>query len=146
MHPLQFLVPVGALEAVAGYIPFAVLVLVLVNMATRHRAHGAYRDAVEDGAESLSRYRPHAATNLLLLFVSFTYLVVDPHSGMVTTVLVAGVFLSDFFEFEARNVEARNGLEFERPKAAIAASVLTLLYAAYVSLFFLVKPYWQMVV
>jgi hypothetical protein len=146
MQPLQFIVPVGALESVAGLLPYAVLVLLLANMVTRVVAHRRHEAAVEDGAESLSRVLPHELTNVALILASFAYLVVAPHSGMVTTVLVAGVVVSDFFEFEARNVEARNGLEFERPKASIVTSVLALLYAAYVSLFFLIEPVWSQIV
>ena len=146
MQPLQFLVPVGALEAVAGLLPYAVLVLLLVNMVTRMVAHRRHQSAVEDGAESLSRVLAHEFTNVALVLASFAYLVVAPHSGTVTTVLVVGVVVSDFFEFEARNVEARNDLAFERPKAAVVASLVALLYVAYVSLFFLVKPYWSQIV
>lgn len=147
MQPLQFAVPIlDLLAAVEGYLVYVVLALVLANMVTRVLAHRRHEQQVEDGAEELSRYAPHTATNVLLILASLLFLVVEPHSGMVTTMLVLGVFLSDFFGFEARQVEARTNKPIERPKAAITASILLLLYTAYVGLFFLVKDYWEMVV
>ncbi|MFB6160741.1 MAG: hypothetical protein ABEJ61_06150 [Haloferacaceae archaeon] len=147
MEPLQFLVPVGRLEAVAGVIPYAVLALVLANIVTRKLAHDTYaRQAAEGGDEAISRYLPHSVVSILLVLVSFAYLVVAPHAGMVMSVLVVGMVVADFFEFEARQVEARNDMPIEAPKSSIAAAVLVLLYAAYQSLFFLVQPYWTQIV
>jgi hypothetical protein len=65
---------------------------------------------------------------------------------MVMSVIAVGLFLTDFFEFESRQVEARNDMTFERPKGAVAASLLALLYAGYQSLFVFVQPLWRLVV
>jgi hypothetical protein len=43
-------------------------------------------------------------------------------------------------------VEARRQIEVERPKGAIAASMLALLYIAYQTLFFVIAPVWNAVV
>lgn len=148
MQPLEFLVPVGALESVAPYLGWVALVVVLANMATRllaHKAHRRQADAGEDD-EELSRHVPHAVTTVALVLVSFAFMVVEPHGGMVLSVLVLGAVLADFFEFEARKVEARNGMELEKPKAALTASLLVLAYAAYQSVFVIVEPLWSAVV
>ncbi|MFB6102731.1 MAG: hypothetical protein ABEJ73_09210 [Haloplanus sp.] len=146
MQPLQFVVPVGALDALEPYIAHVVLALVVVNMFTRIRAHAVHERQVEDGAEELSRYLPHSATSIALVLASFAFLIVEPHGGMVMTVIVVGLFLSDFFEFESRQVEARNDMTFERPKGAVAASLLALLYAGYQSLFVFIQPVWSAIV
>jgi formate hydrogenlyase subunit 3/multisubunit Na+/H+ antiporter MnhD subunit len=148
MQPLQFLVPLEPLEAVEPYLPAVILVLVLANMATRALAHRTYRKqaAASDDDEALSRYAPHSVTNVLLVLASFAFLIVEPHGGMVMSVLVLGVFLTDIFEFESRKVEARNGLDFEQPKAAVAASLIVLLYAGFQSLFGFIEPFWSAVV
>jgi hypothetical protein len=85
-------------------------------------------------------------TTVLLVLASFAFLVVAPHGGMVMSVLVLAIFLADFFEFESRKVEARNELEMERPKAAVTASVVALLYAGYQTLFFVIEPVWSAIV
>jgi hypothetical protein len=146
MQPLQFAVPVGALDALEPYIAHVVLALVVVNMFTRIRAHSVHERQVEEGADELSRYLPHSITTIALVLASFAFLLVEPHGGMVMSVLVIGLFLTDFFEFESRQVEARNDMTFERPKGAIAASLLALLYAGYQSLFIFVQPVWNAIV
>jgi hypothetical protein len=146
MQPLEFLVPLDALEVVEPYITHVILVLVLANMVTRLLAHSRHAAQADDGDDGITRFLPHTATTVLLILSSFVYLILHPHGGMVTSALVLGVFVTDFFEFEARKVEARNDMPIERPKSAIVASVLLLLYAGFQSLFFLVKDYWQMVV
>lgn len=146
MQPLQFLVPVGVLADFEQVIPIAALVLVLVNMGTRLLGYRKHRKEVKDGKESLSWYTPHIVSSLVLLFVSFAFLVVAPHGGMVLSVLVLGMVMTDFFEFESRNVEARNAMSLERPKAGLVASVFVLLYAAYQALFFLIQDYWNLVI
>jgi len=50
---------------------------------------------------------------------------------MVMSVLVVGMVITDFFEFESRKVEARRDLPLDRPKAAIGAWVLALLYVLF---------------
>jgi hypothetical protein len=146
MQPLQFVVPVGALDALEPYIAHVVLALVVVNMLTRLRAHSAHASQVEDGADELRRHRPHSLSTVALVLASFVFLLVEPHGGMVMSVIAVGVFLADFFEFESRQVEARNDMTFERPKSAVAASMLALLYAGYQSLFFLIQPVWNAIV
>ena len=147
MQPLQFAVPIDALEAVGDVLPYVLLVLVLLNMATRalgHRTHS--KQAAEGGEEAVSRFVPHVTMNILLVLASFAYMIVEPHGGMVLTVLVVGMFLTDFFEFESRKVEARNEMRVEPPKGAIGASLIVLLYAAYQSIFFIVAPVWNAIV
>lgn len=150
MQPLQFLVPLDGLDAVEPVLKYVIVVLVLINMVTRLLAHRSHVKQVEDDDgddESLSRYFPHSVTNLLLLFASFVFLLIDPHPGTVLSVLVIGLFLTDFFEYESRRVEARSkSLALERPKAALGASVLVLMYAAYESLFFLIADYWNAII
>ncbi|WP_435069873.1 DUF7313 family protein [Haloplanus sp. C73] len=146
MQPLQFAVPVSALDALEPYIAHIVLALVLVNVFTRIRAYAVHEQQVEDGADDLSRYLPHALSTIALVLASFVFLIVEPHGGMVMSVLAIGLLLTDFFEFESRQVEARNDLAFERPKGAIAASALMLLYAGYQSLFVFIQPLWELVV
>jgi len=146
MQPLQFAVPVGALDALEPYIAHVVLALVVVNMFTRIRAHSVHEQRVEDGADDLSRYFPHSISTVVLVLVSFAFLIVEPHGGMVMSVIAVGLFLTDFFEFESRQVEARNDMTFERPKGAVAASLLALLYAGYQSLFVFIQPVWSAIV
>ncbi|WP_251344003.1 DUF7313 family protein [Haloplanus halophilus] len=146
MQPLQFVVPVGALDALEPYIAHVVLALVVVNMLTRIRAHSVHAEQVEDGADELSRYLPHSLSTVALVLASLAFLIVEPHGGMVMSVIAVGLFLTDFFEFESRQVEARNDMTFERPKGAVAASVLALLYAGYQSLFVFVEPLWNAIV
>jgi len=146
MQPLQFVAPVGALDALEPYIAHVVLALVVVNMLTRIRAHSVHASQVEEGAEELSRYLPHSLSTIALVLVSFVFLIVEPHGGMVMSVIAVGLLLTDFFEFESRQVEARNDMTFERPKGAVAASLLALLYAGYQSLFVFIQPVWNAIV
>jgi len=148
MQPLQFLVPLDPLVAAESVIPFVVLALVVANMVTRLLAHRTHVRQAEEGDddELVSRYTPHTATTVLLILASFAFLIVAPHGGMVMSVLVLGVFLADFFEFESRKVEARNEMTMERPKAALTASFVALLYAGFQSLFFVVEPIWTAII
>lgn len=146
MTPLQFAVPVGALESVAGELPYVILALLLASFATRHLRHSRHERAAEQDADTLSRYVPHVVVSALLVLSCFLYMIVEPHAGMVISVLVTGTVLADFFEFEARMVELRNNLGIERPKAAIAASVLSLLYALYISVFWVIQDQWAAIV
>ncbi|WP_440008775.1 DUF7313 family protein [Halomicrococcus sp. SG-WS-1] len=144
MQLLSLLGPIDVLEPVAGYL---VVVLVLVNMGTRWLAFGKYREqAKDDDREEVDRWIPHELTNVLLVLASFYYLTLHHHGGIVLSSLVIGLFIADFFEVEARGVEMRRDVPLDRPKAAIAASVLVFLYAAYNTLFFLVKPWWSAIV
>ncbi|MFB6268316.1 MAG: hypothetical protein ABEH83_00115 [Halobacterium sp.] len=130
----------------APYIEHAVLAMVVLNFVSRRVAHAAHERQAEDGADALSRHPFHSFTSWGLVLLSFYYLTLHHHSGMVLSILVLGTFIADFFEFEARKVEVREGMDLEAPKGAIAAAFLTLLYAGFLSLFFLIKPYWTQVV
>lgn len=132
---------------VAPYIAFVMLGLILVNMVGRgleYRRIAA--QAAEGGADAITRHPLRVATNFLLVLGGFYFLTVERHAGMIVTLFVVGVFLTDFFEFEARKVEARQGWDIERPWGAIGASAFALMYIAYQALFFLVEPYWSAVV
>ncbi|AFK18530.1 hypothetical protein E6P09_07070 [Haloferax mediterranei ATCC 33500] len=147
MQPLQFLVPLDQLLAVEPVIAHVALAFVLANFATRFLAHRAHvQQAAKDGDEAVSRYIPHILTTVGLVLASFLFLLVEPHGGMVLSVLVIGLFVTDFFEFEARKVEARNGRSLDRPNGSLAASVLVFLYAAYQSLFFVIADVWNAVI
>jgi hypothetical protein len=149
MQPLQFLVPIDALEGVAPILPFVILAFVVANMVTRILQHNRHESQAEDGDddEALSRWIPHTVTTLGLVFSSLLFLIVAPHGGMVMSVLALAVFVSDFFEYESRRVEARSkSKELQRPIAAIGASVFALLYAGYQSLFFVIEPLWNSVI
>lgn len=146
MQPLQYAVPIDALETVADLLPHVILVLVLVTMGTRMLANHRHKQEAAEGAESISRYYPHWGASVLLILVTFGYMIVHPHAGMVMSVLVVGTFISDFFEFEAREVEARNNMDLDRPNGAIVASVILLMYAAYQSVFFVIQPVWSAIV
>jgi hypothetical protein len=137
--------PVDSL--LAPIIEWVVLVLVVANLATRAVAHRSHvRQAEDGGAEAISRHPAHQAVTALLVLASFYLMTVQYHAGMVLSVLVLGMVITDFFEFEARKVEAREDRELERPKGSLFASSLVVAYAAYVSLFFLVEPLWNSIV
>ncbi|QZY00230.1 DUF7313 family protein [Halobaculum rubrum] len=146
--PLEFLVPLGALESVAGVLPYVILVVVLVNVVTRLLAQRSFERAAAEGDddEALSRYLPHETVNVLLIVLSFAFMIVEPHGGMVLSVLVLGMVISDFFEYESRRVEARNDLEMDKPNSAIVASVLVIAYAGYQALFFVIEPIWNSII
>ncbi|WP_254767522.1 DUF7313 family protein [Salinilacihabitans rarus] len=123
------------------------LVLVVANLLVRAVAYRGYvATAREEGADAVSRSLPLEATTFLIVLGGFYYITVHLHGGVVFTTLALGVFVADFFEFEARLVEARTDKPFERPKGAITLSMLAFLYIAYQSLFFLVRPLWETVV
>ena len=146
MTPLQFAVPIGALESVSGALPYVILALVLVSLVTRHLAYSHYKQSARDGADALERYTPHYAVSAVLVLACLLYMVIEPHSGMVVSVLVIGTFVADMFEFESRNVEARNNLDIDRPNGAITVSVLAVLYAAYLALFWVIREQWTAIV
>ncbi len=127
-------------------VEFLLLGLVILNMVTRILAHRTHVQQAEDGAEAISRYVPHEAANVVLVLASFYYLTIAHHGGMILSMLVVGTVITDFFEFEARKVEARRDEPLDRPKAAVIGSVFVLMYAAYQSLFFVVEPLWNGIV
>ena len=131
------------LAPVIGYV---MLVLIVLNMIGRGVEYNRIASQAEEGAEAISRNPLRVATNFLLVVGGFYYLTVERHAGMIVSLLVVGLFLTDFFEFESRKVEARQGWEIERPWGAIGASTVALLYITYQALFFVVSPYWNAVV
>lgn len=145
MDPLQFLVPLGWLAAVGPVLPYAILVMAVANLATRHLE---YKRHVDQGADrdSVEQYPPHAFTNVGLLLLSLLFAVAAPVSGVILSIVVITMVIADLFEFEARNVEARNDISIEAPKSSIVASLLVLTYAAYYALFFLVSDLWSQIV
>lgn len=145
MTPLEFLVQIKALESVAWVLPYVVLVLVLANLLTRQLAHRNHKRAAEND-EEIDHYTPHVGVSMLLLLASFLFMVFHPHGGMVLSVLVVGMVISDVFEVEARQVEARNDMAIEAPKSAIVASVVVLLYVLFQSLFWVIDGPWKAIV
>lgn len=148
MQPLQFLVPLDWLHQYETVLAYVILAVALANVATRMLAYRKHREQAEAGEKDaeLSRYGAHTATTVALVLLSFLYMIVEPHGGMVLSALVLGLFFADFFEYEARRVEARNKMPIERPKAGITASVFVVLYAGFQSVFALVAPYWNAVI
>ena len=144
MEPLSLLGPIDVLEPVVEYVVFA---LVLVNMGTRWFAYRDYRQqARDDREEALDRNWLHEISNVVLVLASFYLLTLHHHAGIVLSTLVLGLFLTDFFEFEAREVELRKEKELSSPKGAITASFLVFLYAGYLSLFYVIEPFWDAIV
>jgi hypothetical protein len=144
MDPTTMLGPLDMLEPVIEYV---ILGLVVANVGARlleHRSHVA--QAADGGAEAIARGTARVGTNLLLVLASFYYTTVHPHGGTIMSILVLTMVLSDVFEFEARKVEARKEETLDVPKAAIGASGLVLLYAAYQALFFVIEPVWSAIV
>lgn len=147
MQPLSLFGPVDAvLEPIIGYL---VLVLLLVNVATRLYAH---RQAVEVSRDpeadedDVSHPLIHVAANLLLLLATFYYLTFHHHSGIVLSTLVVGLFLTEYFEFDAELVQVREGRDVESPKASLTAAFVTFLYIAYLTMFVYIKPFWNEIV
>lgn len=138
----------GPVDAVlAPHIAYILLALLLVNMVGRIAEFNRHKKQADDGDwTNLTRHPLRVATSFLLVVGSFYYLTLHHHAGMVFSILFLGVFISDLFEFESRQVEARQGWDLERPKAAIAASVLALLYILFQTFFFVIEPFWSSVV
>jgi UPF0716 family protein affecting phage T7 exclusion len=127
-------------------IELLLLGLAVGNLLARQRAHQTHRQQATEGADAIERHPLHVATNVGLVVGSLYYLTVLPHPGMVLSVLVVGMVISDFFEYESRRVEARNDLEMDKPNSAIVASALVIAYAGYQALFFLVEPLWSAII
>jgi hypothetical protein len=138
----------GPVDTVLGpYIEYVLLVLLVVNIGARALEYERIKSQVADGgADAVSRHPIRVGTNVLLLVGSFYYMTVHHHGGMVFSIIVLGLFLTDLFEFESRKVEARREIDIERPKGAIAASILALMYIGYQTLFFVIKPVWSSIV
>lgn len=137
----------GPVDTILGpYIEYVILVLVVANIAARAMEYRQHVRQADEGADAMSRGTFRVATNALLVVSSFYYLTLHAHAGMVMSVLVLGMVITDIFEYESRLVEARREIDIDRPKGAIVASLLVLLYAAFQSLFFLVAPVWNAVI
>ncbi|WP_458187330.1 DUF7313 family protein [Haladaptatus sp. NG-WS-4] len=144
---MQLLSLLGPLDVLEPFVEYVVLALVLVNMVTRMLAFRNYKkQSRDDDRETLDRWIPHELSNVALVLASFYLLTLHHHAGIVLSTLVLGLFLTDFFEVEARAVEMRRGVPLDRPKGAVTASVVVLLYAAYLSLFIFIKDYWNAIV
>lgn len=113
--------------------------LVVANFVTRKIAHDKHVAQADESAEAVTRFIPHEVMNVVLLVGSFYYMTAEYHGGFILSMLVVGLILTDFFEFEARKAEARRGVPLERPKGALAAALLVLAYAGYQTFFFLLK-------
>lgn len=145
MLALTLLGPIDVLgQEVAGgvtLIEFLLLGLVVVNLVVRFVAHRGFAAAArEGGADAISRSLLLDATDLLIVLGAFYYTTIAVHAGVVFSVLAIGLLLTDFFEFEARLVEARTEAPLERPKSALFASALVFAYIAFQSLMFLADP------
>lgn len=138
----------GPIDAIlAPYIAYVLLALLLVNMVGRILEFRQHQRQAESGDwKNLSRHPIRVGTNVLLVVGSFYYLTVHHHGGMVFSILFLGVFITDLFEFESRQVEVRRGEELDRPFGSIAASVLALLYISFQTLFFIVAPVWNSII
>lgn len=137
----------GPLDTIVGpYIEWIVLALVLLNLVTRKVASDTYRERAAQGEDEFDRHTGHMATTWALILASFYYMTLHQHGGLVMSTLVLGLFITDFFEFEARKVEARESLSPELPKSSLLVSTLVVLYAAYQTLFFIIAPFWNAVV
>jgi hypothetical protein len=128
-------------------IEYVIVALVLANLVTRQLAHSRHKQQYEaGGAEAINRFPAHLASNIVLVIASFYYTTLAHHGGMVMSMLVLGAVITDFFEFEARKVEARRDIPLERPKGSIVAAMLVLAYAGYQSLFWIIAGPWQSIV
>ena len=126
---------------------YVLLAVIVVNIASRALEYNRIADRAADveDHEDISRHPVRVATNFLLVLLGFYFLTVDRHTGMVVTLFAVGVFLADFFEFEARMVEVRQGWEIERPWGSIGASLLVLTYIVY-QIFDALFPFWKAVI
>lgn len=142
MDPLQFLVPFGWLEVVGPALPIAILALAVANLATRHLAHRAHvKQAAEN--DSVDQYFPHVFTTVGLVLLSFLFVLVRPVGGTILSLVAITLLVVDLFEYEARNVEARNDMTIEKPKSALLTSVLVVGYAVYYVLVVTGATFWH---
>jgi hypothetical protein len=149
MSLLQFAVPIGALDAVGPILPFAILILLVVNLLTRYIQHKNHRvqAAIAEDDAAIRRFAPHSFTTMGAVVLALAYLITAPHGGMIMTALVLAVLFTDLFEYEARLVEARSkSLEISTPTSALGATAVAILYAAYQAVFFLIEPIWSTIV
>ena len=149
-HFVSLFGPVDAILArevlAAPVIAYLLLGLLVANMVGRIVEYKQHQSQAEEGWEAIGRHPLRVGTSFLLVVGSFYYMTVHHHGGLVFSTLVLGVFITDLFEFESRQVEARNDRELDAPKGAITASLVALLYILYQTLFFVVAPLWNSVV
>lgn len=142
--------PVDAILArevlAAPVIAYLLLGLLVVNMVGRIVEYKQLETQAAEGWEAMRRHPLRVGTSFLLIVGSFYYMTVHHHGGLVFSTLVLGIFITDLFEFESRQVEARNDRGLDKPKGAIVASLVALLYILYQTLFFVVAPVWNAVV
>ncbi|MFC6906266.1 DUF7313 family protein [Halalkalicoccus tibetensis] len=144
MLPLQLEAIDGAL---AFAIPFIVFALALANLVTRLLAHRSHvSQAEEHGADGIERHTLHELTTLALVFATFYYVLVDLHFGVALASFALAAFISDFFEFESRLVEARTDRPLEAPKAAIGATLFVVIYGGFAALFTAFGAFWTPVI
>jgi hypothetical protein len=143
MDPTSIFGPLDLLYPHAAYVLFA---LVLLNAVTRLLAHRRHvRQYEDDGAEAVQRFAPHTASNVLLFLGAVYYTTVRFEAGTIVMVLVIGVIVTDFFEFESRKAEARTDRSLDVPKGALTAWAVAAIYISYKALRFIVDPIWGVV-
>lgn len=137
----------GPIDTIIGpQLEHLLFALALANVVARAVTHRTVVHQAAEGADAIERNPVLEATNVLLVLAAFYYTTLHYHAGIVISTLVLGLVLTDFFEFEARKVEARQDLPIERPKGAIVASLLVVLYSGFLSVFFLIEPFWTQIV
>jgi phosphatidylglycerophosphate synthase len=144
MDPLQFLVPLGWIETIGPIVPIGILVLVVANIGTRILENRMQAHQVKND-EPLTRHPLNTFTTMGIVTLGLLFTVYRPISGMIMMIAIFGLFVADVFEFEGRQIEADNGLEFEWPKATLGATGLTLIYAMYYALTPLYSPILDMI-
>lgn len=143
MDPTSIFGPLDLLYPHAAYV---LLALVLVNAVTRFLAHRRHvRQYEDEGAEAVQRFAAHTVSNVLLFLAAVYYTTVRVEAGTIIAVLVVGIIITDFFEFEARKAEARTDRSLELPKGALTAWAVAAIYIAYKALRFIVDPLWGVV-
>jgi len=139
MDPLQFLVPLGWIETIGPIAPIGILVLVLANIGTRILENRKQAYQLEQD-EPLTRHPLNTITTMGIVTLGLLFVLYRPISGMIMMIAIFGLFVADVFEYEGRQVEADNDLEFEWPKATLLAAGLTVIYAMYYALTPLYSP------
>ncbi len=108
------------------------LIGAVANLVTRHLAHRSHIKQNKEEKGSLQRFVIHEISNGILIIFSLYYMTLHHHGGMILSLMVLAMVLADIFEFEARLVESRGGMEIELPKGSIVGSALVLAYVLYI--------------
>ena len=108
------------------------LIGAVANLVTRFLAHRSHIKQNEEEKGSLQRFVIHEISNGVLIIFSLYYMTIHHHGGMILSLMVLAMVLADIFEFEARLVESRGGMEIELPKGSIVGSALVLVYVLYI--------------